>query len=247
MLVNDVVPYYKAKHFRQQFGFEGLDLEMKRRKEIKAAAKLIPADNIEELTDSGQYLVQSQTTRGHKYSVDIEGYACNCKSYPEVLFCKHLAAVQYHFFEDFDVHHIDSSFASAPTLSSDQPSTVKATSASNDASVLASIADKLQRLAVRTRLAPPHHLSAPFRQLDDILDQILADSAEPQVLPKQKKLPPNQNSWPETAKVMGAHIKTKRKSVHTDPYNGGQGSGKRAKADARKGLVISKANTRYVI
>ena len=60
-------------------------------------------------------------------------------------------------------------------------------------------------------------------------------------MPKPKKIAPNKNSgWQDTAQSMGAilaPIKTKHKTMHTDPYAGGQGSGRKAKVDARAPLV----------
>ena len=53
---------------------------------------------------------------------------------------------------------------------------------------------------------------------------------------------PNQKSWPETVQVMGVKVKTKRASVHTDPYAGGERSGKKAKVDARVPLAKPKAS-----
>ena len=70
-------------------------------------------------------------------------------------------------------------------------------------------------------------------------------------LPEKDVIAPNQRSWPETSKRMGAKkvprrrpdergltersigaVKGKRKRLHNDPYAGGERSGKRAKRDA---------------
>ena len=72
----------------------------------------------------------------------------------------------------------------------------------------------------------------------------MAGSTQPQVLPKLKKVTPNQGSWSETASVMGAKAKTKHKTTHMDPYSRGQGSGKKAKIDARAPLAVRGA--RYI-
>jgi hypothetical protein len=75
-------------------------------------------------------------------------------------------------------------------------------------------------------------------------------SARP--LPEKDVIAPNQKSWPETAECMGVKRAPKRKCppeergltaqsigvakakrhIHTDPYAGGERSGKRAKPDA---------------
>jgi len=68
------------------------------------------------------------------------------------------------------------------------------TAVSESATVLAAILLKIQQLAVLTHLAPPTHLTEPLQQLDSLLDIILANSTSTQVLPKQKRIAPNQSS-----------------------------------------------------
>jgi hypothetical protein len=46
ILIHNVVPYFRAKHHQQEFGFEELDLEMKCHAEINAATPSFPVDNI---------------------------------------------------------------------------------------------------------------------------------------------------------------------------------------------------------
>lgn len=53
------------------------------------------------------------------------------------------------------------------------------------------------------------------------------------LLPPKKKIAPNQNSWPKTAVAMNVHVMSKQKT-HTDPYAGGEHSGKKAKTDEHK-------------
>ena len=79
---------------------------------------------------------------------------------------------------------------------------------------------------------------------DWLLDLLLAGSMQPQVLPKPKKVAPNQGSWSETVSVKGAKAKTKCKTTHTDPYSGGQGSGKKAKIDVR--ALLAARGARYI-
>lgn len=257
-LVHDVVPFFKAKHSRQEWGFEGLDLEMKRRREIEVAATEIHLDSIADFEDDdepGQFTVQSQKDPSHVYFMDIDAYTCDCESYPLISYCKHLAAVQLHIYEDVDIKPLDSLFtnvSSTPSCTTSghemkvMPAAITASLPPNlDLTILTNIPEKLQRLAVRTQLSPPQHLTDTLQKLDGLLDQALVECAQPQVLPRHKKVPSNQHSWPETAKVMGAAVKTKRKSVHTDPYSGKERSGKRAKSDARAPLVVQ-SKARYV-
>lgn len=258
-LVHDVVPFYKAKHSRQEWGFEGLDLEMKRRKEIEVAAAKIPFDAITDFEDDdepGQFTVQSQKKPNHVYFIDVDAYTCDCESYPLISYCKHLAAVQLHIYENIEIKPMGSLFTNKNSIltrittsgheTKAAPTVITTPLPPNpDLPILATIPEKLQRLAVRTQLSPPQDLTDTLRQLDGLLDRALVECAQPQVLPRHKKVPSNQHSWPETAKVMGAAVKTKRKSVHTDPYSGKEKSGKRAKSDARAPLVVQ-GKARYV-
>jgi len=224
---------------------------MKRRAEINAATPSFPLDNITEYEiddEPGQFAVQSLSNPNITYHVDLEAYTCECASYSLIFYCKHLAAVQFHFHEELDLLLMDSLFTTVsnpPTSSGSSNDLADFKRPNPDLAILAGIPSKLQRLAIRSQLSPPQHMSDSLQQLDHLLDLLLAGSPQPQVLPKPKKVAPNQGSWSETASVMGAKTKTKRKTMHTDPYSGGQGSGKKAKTDARAPLVTKDA--RYVV
>lgn len=242
VLVNNVVPYFKAKHHRQRWGFEGPDLELKHRREIEVRAETISANDIEEVNEQGQYSVCSQSIPGHKYTVDINEYTCDCFSYPLISYCKHLAAVQCHHGEDVEVHSLTALFAHIPSTVDPLPSlnqkphrpSPAPTQYDTEQLTISSITEKLQRLAVRHQLSRPATLCDGMRQLDKILDHLLANNAPPRVLPVQKKIAPNQHSdFASTAKVMGSQVKSKRKSAHLEPYGGGERSAKKAATDAR--------------
>jgi hypothetical protein len=253
VLINNVVAYFSAKHHRQDFGFEGLDLEMRHRATVDAAAQTFPLTNITELEvddEPGQFSVQSQSDPSISYHVDIETYVCDCPSWPLIFYCKHLAAVQFHFYDDDDdLPTIDTLYTRAGTANHAAPSTTQEQEPmlphfllpNPDMAILASIPHKLQSLALRTHLSPPQHLSDDLRELAGLLDHLLVECAQPQVLPKPKKVAPNKHSgWRDTTQSMGAisaPIKAKHKTMHTDPYAGGQGSGRKAKVDARAPLA----------
>ena len=225
---------------------------MKQRAEIDAVAPSFPPDHIIEYEindEPGQFTVQSQSNPNITYHVDIEAYTCECASYSLIFYCKHLAAVQLHFYEELNVLLMDTLFttASNPLTSSGSSNHIAdatLTEPNPDLADLAQVPSKLQRLAVCTQLSPPQHMSDHLRQLDCLLDLLLAGSVQPQVFPKPKKVTPNQGLWSETAGVMGAKVKTKCKMTHMDPYSRGQGSGKKAKIDARAPLAARGA--RYV-
>jgi hypothetical protein len=250
ILVHKCIPYFMARHRRQQFGFEGPDLELKRREEIGAFAKSITIDEIEEVVEGEIYLVQSRSDQTRKYMVNVDAYTCECAHFPFIAFCHHISAVQTHFTENFNIRPFSSAFPLPTEIANDTPESDEDLPAdstevdSPDATVLANITDKLQRLAIRirTRLAPPRYLTDALRELDGLLDHILGDSAQPQVLPKQVKVAPNQNSRTETAGVMVAKVKSKRKRQHTDAYSGGERSGKKAREDARVPLATQTNN-----
>jgi hypothetical protein len=89
------------------------------------------------------------------------------------------------------------------------------------------ISFRLVRRSWMLRETQPIHLTHALLDLKTNLDQACSVS----IMPKQLNIHPNQWSWPETATVMGAQPKTKRRK-HVDPYSRGEQSGKKAKADA---------------
>lgn len=92
--------------------------------------------------------------KGQTYSVDVDNYTCDCESYPLVSYCKHLAAVQIHFFEDFDVQNMV--MPTTKELQSQSTEFIISALASDrspvpdDLSILISIAEKMRRLTVCT-------------------------------------------------------------------------------------------------
>jgi hypothetical protein len=251
ILIHRVIPYYMARHDCQEHGFEGPDLYSAHRSKVEALADLIVIDNIEEVIKGEVYLVRSQSDPKSKYHVNIDAYTCDCDSFSLISFCKHIGAVQNHFPKIPTACHPNSKVFPQSTASADDdtlsvtmdtrpssPTTeiVPNGSNSHDFAAVMEITDKLQRLAVRMHLVPPQ-LTNNLRNLGLSLDQILAESVQPQVLPERKMIAPNQHSWTETAKVMGAPVKSKRARIHTDPFSGGERSGKKAKPDARVPLV----------
>ncbi|KAJ7238362.1 hypothetical protein C8J57DRAFT_1528679 [Mycena rebaudengoi] len=65
-LLNDVLPYYALKQRRQELGFEGPDLEVKKRKDIIKRSKVYVKDDIQQISDS-KYLVPSQSNPSKLY------------------------------------------------------------------------------------------------------------------------------------------------------------------------------------
>ncbi|KAJ7636454.1 hypothetical protein FB45DRAFT_742753 [Roridomyces roridus] len=83
---------------RQDCGFEGPDIESKKRQDIILKAKVYSQDEIKATTDS-RYIVPSKSSVGKSYDVDLDKYTCTCADYPLINFCKHICAVQTLFGE----------------------------------------------------------------------------------------------------------------------------------------------------
>lgn len=130
---------------------------------------LIPIDNIKE-SESQTFRVHSQTDHTRWYTMDLETYTCDssCELFPVIMFCKHIAMVQLHFEEAITQLHLSSIFTKPATgplqqyIDSHTPlaaSPTQSTMLNVDDIKLAALSNKLQQLAIQTRLQPPSHLS----------------------------------------------------------------------------------------
>jgi hypothetical protein len=213
--------HYEPRHHAQQIGFEGPDLAEKHHRTVLASAKAIPLDSIRCVNDT-DFHVASQSNLGKHYLVNIQRLICNCLDFPRVQLCKHLCAVKIWY-----------PFIPPPEDTKED-----------------SIQD-LQRL-------PPisYQLATKSTSLSGKVPPISESAVPSGALPNRERLSPNQNLWAATAKKMGARtppkrcqpaptaavpsstsrhigpIGVKRKLLFTDAFNGGEQSGKRAKADA---------------
>lgn len=120
-LVKQVVPFYMHKQLCQQYGFKGLNLKMKKRRDVDAKAKIVPKEDIQvrpsrPIHNSFQTTyspppVQPNAQAPHCYTVcsqadpettyldlvDTLLSTCTCPAFPSINYCKHLAAVKLHF------------------------------------------------------------------------------------------------------------------------------------------------------
>ncbi|KAL0058830.1 hypothetical protein AAF712_014481 [Marasmius tenuissimus] len=177
----------------------------------------------------------------------VEAYSCTCLSFPLIRFCKHIAAVQRHFPESFTpvppALLVDSHPDSLPTLDNAQ------TNHQVDTPVAAGtlpevfnsqVITKLSSLELLLRTRPPGVITDNFRDFYEHLSNFTSQlNNMDSLLPHEKKIAPNQHSWPETRDVMNVPVKSKRKSAHSDPYAGGERSGKKAKKDARGSQTLT--------
>jgi hypothetical protein len=120
ILVERVLPYCSLKQRRQDLGFEGPDVEVKKRQDIKRRSQVYVKDNIEQVEDT-KYLVPSQSSPSKFYEVDIDTYTCDCLDFPLIAYSKHICAVQRLFDEASDraaaTSQVPDPSAPSPTLS----------------------------------------------------------------------------------------------------------------------------------
>ncbi|KAE9389420.1 hypothetical protein BT96DRAFT_834937, partial [Gymnopus androsaceus JB14] len=81
-------------HKRQDFGFEGLSIEVRKRKDVILRLQSITLNDIEAGNDHHTFSVISRSRPGVAYTVDMISYTCNCPDFPLINFCKHVCAIQ---------------------------------------------------------------------------------------------------------------------------------------------------------
>ncbi|KZP16246.1 hypothetical protein FIBSPDRAFT_958125 [Athelia psychrophila] len=219
---------------------EGPDLEVKHRQEIEARAQTIPHDSVNELEEGQLYQVLSQSHANCQYTVDIKLYTCDCAAFPSIAFCKHIQAVQLFFHETVTILPFISILPQQPPhgnhptpsyYSSAQPPA----QISDMSRMITGIQEKVLLLSHHAqRASSSTTIGQSLHDLNHTLNQVLVEypSERPVILSAKSEITPNQHSWPETATVMGARPKGKRKRMHTDVYAGGERNGKKAKPDA---------------
>lgn len=245
VLVDQAIPHFISKHRHQDFGFKGPDLEIKKRLEIEERAKLIKCEDITVTDEPDIYEVKSTSNPNLIYRIDLDAYDCSCLAFPTICFCKHLGAVQIHFPE---IHKmVPTSFLAIQADDSIQPngginliqpelSTPKSTIE------MSNLIHKLSTLAISLQ-SHPALPTASLTDFSQVVDNLIAEiGCIEKPLPRPKKLAPNQHSWTETAAVMNAAVKSKRKK-HTDPYGGGERSGKRSQVDVCESVIEKPATS----
>lgn len=228
-----VLPYYALKQRRQEVGFEGPDIEVKKRQDICRRARGYTKENIERL-DSGLYLVPSSSTVAKFYEVEIDSFTCTCLDFPLISYCKHLCAVQLLFDEDGPPSDAPRS-PNVPSLATLQDSGTEAAAMLPDTVIpktptLTMYAEKLERLAARLRRT---RRKQTFTSLDDLataLDAMLLETDDSNVLPASQHVKPGSSSFKQTLEAMMPGIKTKRKPAGDPAYGAGASSGSKAKS-----------------
>ena len=266
-LVTNMVPYYQSRHARQVVGLEGPDLAGQRRRQLLARARGTSRDSIQQF-DSKHFHVASDSHPGAYYEIDLNRSTCNCPDFPRIRFCKHLAAISVHFPKlcteeasppiDLDIGGSSNPSQRVPTSVVCRSSSPKESlqTLKEEIKLLSQDLDKIGDLSDESALA----VMKAFRSAKYSLTAAIATAQGSHALPNREVSPPNQNSWTETAERMGCKRapkrrlpgehgltersigapKGKRKCLYTDPYAGGERSGKRAKPDA----LSAEANAR---
>ncbi|KAJ6496885.1 hypothetical protein DFH09DRAFT_945727 [Mycena vulgaris] len=240
-LLNDVLPYYALKQRRQELGFEGPDIEVKKRRRIVQESKSYTKVDIEQVSE-GNYLVKSKSDPSKTYEVDLDTYTCNCLDYPLISYCKHICAVQTLFIEtggpldgrqplarpEGVLATDDRPILQVPSLST-LPSTSASLGPASKPKLLTAVGEKLERLAARLRR--PRRKSNPDLKLSNLeaaLDAMLLATDVGSVLPSAKHLAPVVKEV-TARETMMPNVKTRRKVAGDPAYGGGAASGGKAK------------------
>ena len=105
-LVKGMVPMYEKRHDHQSVGLDGKDLAGEWRQELLERAVEIPSDSIQKF-DETQFHVASKSRPGLYHAVDLNQSTCECEDFPRIRFCRHIAAVLFHF-PELSPHKISS-------------------------------------------------------------------------------------------------------------------------------------------
>jgi len=236
-------------HKRQLVGLEGPDLEEVCCEQILESARNISPDSIH-LVSNTEFLVTSESNPGHRYLIDLTQSTCDCKDFPRIWLCKHIAAVNEHFPA---LRSKGSSFSKIPECMHDQdlPQSAPKPNVDEECIVLLKDINTLcQQLTALSNDATPD-LEA-LKTVKHSLKAVIALANGSWALPEKDDFNPNQKTWAETAERMGARKAPRRKPSpsggniteqcigavkgkrckYSDPYAAGERSGKRAKPNA---------------
>jgi hypothetical protein len=252
--------YYLNQHKRQIVGFEGLNLAGDWRWEILMGARNISRDSVLQFNHT-QFHVTSQSHSGTFHSIDLNLMTCDRQDFPRIWFCKHIAVIHLHFphLEQSDPiitwegnPDPDSDSDSDSRSESGSASTPKATLLEEILTLTCEIISLSQNLA--SKKINQSHYPAVIEALQSTKYSLTVADALVQgtsALLDKELIPPNQNSWSETAARMGINQLPKRKCLpkecrlteqaigitnrcrrtHNDPYSAGECSGMQAKPD----------------
>ena len=213
-----MVPYYQNRHERQIVGLEGPDLAGQRQRQLMTGARGTTRDSIQQF-DSTQFHVASESRPGAYYEINLDRSICNCPDFPRSRFCKHLAAINVHF------PHLckqESSFPSDTELGGllYPPKRVLTPEVGRTSSPQESLQKLMQDIKslshqLDDKISDLTDESAPavmeaIHSVKYSLTAAIASTQGSRALPDREDIPPNQNSWTETAERMGTKRAPKR-------------------------------------
>ena len=180
---------------------------------------------------------------------------CDCRDFPRVRLCKHLAAVQHYF----------GGAPLAPSHSSSPPNPtaleLPLSQGTNPVAAYLSALDEVIVLSrhLMTQVLTPEKVKS-IRGIIAHLNAISTSTTNGERLPEKDMIAPHRLTWPETSHHMGVRRGQKRGKVDSaltaelmgepnrkrnhmdgDPYGAGEQSGKRVKLDARSVAANAKA------
>ncbi|KAH6905406.1 hypothetical protein BKA70DRAFT_1225782 [Coprinopsis sp. MPI-PUGE-AT-0042] len=230
--------HFIARHQRQEFGFEGPDLEVQKTIEmVKLGSKISSSDIFPSDDTDGNFLVKSQSKSDQFYAVqyDVDGFTCECPAYVSILFCKHIAAVQHHFSEAYMVVsasrldiHAKETFQSESVAATERSALPDVEGPTPDIEQDINVVNEIWSInrkmnLVTEMLADPgskvalEALQTFNMQLTGLLGGIEGPSSW-NILPNQKKVAPNQgNDWDTTKALMGSSVKKRTATSPTEP------------------------------
>ncbi|KAJ6592498.1 hypothetical protein B0H19DRAFT_921216 [Mycena capillaripes] len=226
-------------HRRQDLGFEGIDIEVKKRQDILKRSQEFAVADIQP-TENGKYLVRSKSNPSRSYEVDLSTYTCTCLDFPLICFCKHIAAVQAFYEEAVPAVSVpgsdtcqDRQDAGDDTSSNDssvsdlpQPPAV----VGPKPRVLTLLAEKLETLAARLRRPRTKESDLPsLSNLNTHLADMLKATDTGTVLPSAQYLRPNIKNLTQRAARVMPRVKRKAQKTGDPAYGGGASSGLKAK------------------
>ncbi|KAJ6552240.1 hypothetical protein DFH09DRAFT_1038848 [Mycena vulgaris] len=240
-LVDDVLPYYALKQRRQDYGFEGPDIEVKKRQKIIERSQAYTVADIEHDIETGIYFVRSQSDPSVIYEVDMDTYTCTCLDYPLISFCKHICAVQTLFKEPGgppDGNRVYCKAAPGKLVGDhpESPSSMTDDTAPAPASkqkILATIATKLELLAARLRRRKDDSNLPALPELEAALGAMILATDTSTVLPSARRLAPVVKD-PTARQTMMPRVKTRNAAPGDPSYGGGANSGSKVKKTSAK-------------
>jgi hypothetical protein len=274
-LATEFLPELEICHKQQTLGMEGPNLAEKRCRQILTRAPETPLGKIEKIDDS-RFKVQSSNTN-QSYHIDLDTTTCNCKDFPRIRLCKHIAAV-VHFFGGANLGpQPPDNTGTSESVVPDSPVQQDGSAGDGATASLISAANDMIRLTQKLISHVPQDpgIAKSFTKSVNLMQSrlsalVLSTTAagDGSHLPEKENIGPNQLSWPETAARMGVKCSSKRQgkgkvdSVLTaqhisepnrkrpadnDPYGAGEQSGKRAKPDARSAAANARARKQAIL